>query len=65
MKRVIILAISLFFLLASAAYTELFNCGTDNEGSQLIYDDNLNITWYDHINFALRPKLQWYRPLWI
>lgn len=33
--------------LASSAHAELFNRGTDSLGNQLIYDSDLNITWYD------------------
>jgi hypothetical protein len=32
---------------SAAAHATLFVRGTDSKGSQLIYDDDLNITWYD------------------
>lgn len=33
-----------------SAQAELFNRGTDSLGNQLIYDSDLNITWYDFTN---------------
>ena len=34
------------------AHAELFNRGTDINGNRLIYDSDLNITWYDYTNSA-------------
>ena len=50
MKKVTILAISIFLLMAPSANAELFNRGTDSLGNRLIYDDSTNITWYDYTN---------------
>jgi hypothetical protein len=37
----------LVFGFSVQTYAELYNRGTDNLGNQLIYDSDLNITWYD------------------
>lgn len=47
MKRIIISLISLLSF-AVPVNAELFVRGTDSLGNQLIYDDDLNITWYDY-----------------
>jgi hypothetical protein len=36
-------------------HAELFNRGTDSLGNRLIYDNDLNITWYDYSN----PETTW------
>ncbi|RJQ55734.1 MAG: hypothetical protein C4526_03015 [Nitrospiraceae bacterium] len=36
--------------LINTGHAELFNRGSDSLGNQLIYDDDLNITWYDYSN---------------
>ena len=43
---VLILSLSLGFF--TNAHALLFNRGTDSLGNRLIYDDDLNITWYDY-----------------
>lgn len=43
----IVLLFVVFFIFTVNAFAELHNRGTDNLGYQLIYDDDLNITWYD------------------
>ena len=40
----------MFLLLATSSYAKLHNNGTDSLGNQLIYDDVLDITWYDYTN---------------
>lgn len=50
MKRISVLLIALVmvFGLSVQANATLFNRGTDTLGNRLIYDDDLNITWYDY-----------------
>jgi hypothetical protein len=38
--------------LSGAAQAALINRGADSLGNRLIYDDDLNITWYDYTNSA-------------
>lgn len=35
-----------------SSHATLFNRGTDTLGNKLIYDDDLNVTWYDYSNAA-------------
>lgn len=50
--------IAILFILAMVsgltlqAYADLYNRGTDSLGNRLIYDSDLNITWYDYTNFG-------------
>ncbi len=50
MKRIFILAVIMAMVLGFSlqAHATLFNQGTDSLGYQLIYDSDLNITWYDY-----------------
>jgi PEP-CTERM putative exosortase interaction domain len=41
-----------FLLFSSTAHAFLINRGTDTLGNRLIYDNDLNITWYDFSNTA-------------
>ncbi len=52
MKRIFILLIALVIVcgLSVSANATLWNRGTDTLGNRLIYDDDLNITWYDYTN---------------
>jgi len=50
-KRIAILAI-LFIAISFQANAELFNRGTDSLGNRLIYDSDLNITWYDYTHWG-------------
>lgn len=45
--RIVICLLAVLFL-ASSTHAELFNRGTDSLGNQLIYDSDLDITWYDY-----------------
>ena len=56
MKRIFILAVIMAMVLGFSmqAHATLFNQGTDSLGNRLIYDSDLNITWYDYTN--------WYNP---
>jgi len=48
--RFVILLFTLFFLFTLSAHAELFNRGTDSLGNRLIYDSDLDVTWYDYTN---------------
>mgnify|MGYP001561573545 CR=1 FL=1 len=50
MKRIFILAVIMAMVLGFSmqAHAGLTNLGTDSLGNRLIYDSNLNITWYDY-----------------
>lgn len=52
MNRVLfsLLAILVVFVLITPAHAFLINRGTDTLGNRLIYDDDLDITWYDYSN---------------
>ncbi len=54
MKRIISVVICLLAVLffVNTANAELLLRGTDSLGYQLIYDTDLNITWYDYTNSA-------------
>ena len=46
----IIIAVVILISCSVTAYADLFNRGTDDAGNRLIYDSDLNITWYDYTN---------------
>lgn len=50
MKRMFILAVIMAMVMGFSlqAHATLINKGTDSLGYQLIYDNDLNITWYDY-----------------
>ena len=52
MKRILfcMLAMLVVFALVTPAHAFLINRGTDTLGNRLIYDDDLDITWYDFTN---------------
>jgi hypothetical protein len=52
MKRLIVLfaALVLVFGLTLSANATLYNRGMDTQGNRLIYDSDLNVTWYDYTN---------------
>lgn len=52
MKRIFTILFTLIMVLGFSlrAHADLFNRGTDNFGNRLIYDNDLNITWYDYTN---------------
>jgi len=52
MKRIFILAVIMAMVMGFSlqAHATLFNQGTDSLGNRLIYDNDLNITWYDYTN---------------
>lgn len=54
MKRILILALMLviFFVFSMQAQATLETLGTDSLGNWLIYDTELDITWYDYTNSA-------------
>ncbi len=43
------------------AHAALYNRGTDSLGNQLIYDSDLNITWYDYTKSydTWQPQMDW------
>jgi len=45
-----LLALVLVIGLSAQAHAALWERGTDSLGNRLIYDDDLNITWYDYTN---------------
>ncbi len=52
MKRIFILAVIMAMVLVFSmqAQAALTNLGTDSLGNRLIYDSDLDITWYDYTN---------------
>jgi hypothetical protein len=52
MKRILFLlmAVLAVFVLVTPAHAFLINRGTDLLGNRLIYDNDLDITWYDYSN---------------
>lgn len=48
MKRIILLMTALTLIFSTMAHATLINRGTDMLGNRLIYDTDLNITWYDY-----------------
>lgn len=50
MKRIftLLIAIAMVVGFSAQAYATLILRGTDTLGNRLIYDDDLNITWYDY-----------------
>jgi hypothetical protein len=50
MKRIFILTVMMAMVLGVSmqAHATLFNQGTDTLGNRLIYDNDLDITWYDY-----------------
>ncbi len=52
MKKIFILAVMIVMVLAVSiqAHADLFLRGTDSLGNRLIYDSDLDITWYDYTN---------------
>ncbi|MCP3908833.1 MAG: hypothetical protein GY712_12545, partial [Oceanicoccus sp.] len=54
MKRILfgLLALLVVCVLVAPAHAVLINRGTDTLGNRLIYDDDLDVTWYDFTNTA-------------
>jgi hypothetical protein len=52
MKRIVMFLFALAMVLGFyvQAHATLFNRGVDSLNNRLIYDDDLNITWYDYTN---------------
>jgi len=48
MRKIIFIAMLGIFLLVNIADADLYKRGTDILGNRLIYDSDLNITWYDY-----------------
>ncbi len=48
--NVVFVLLAVFFISTLCAHAELFNRGTDVNGNGLIFDSDLNITWYDYSN---------------
>jgi hypothetical protein len=49
-RKMILLMAVLVFGFSTTGHATLINRGTDTLGNRLIYDDDLNITWYDYSN---------------
>lgn len=47
-KMFILTIIAVIFVFSVQAHADLFNRGEDIFGNRLIYDDDLDITWYDY-----------------
>ncbi len=54
-----LLTLTMILLISTQAYAELYNRGTDSLGNRLIYDNDLNITWYD-FSFSPDNDDNWY-----
>ena len=63
MKRIFIFIFALAMVLGFSlqAHATLFNQGTDSLNNRLIYDSDLNITWYDYTN---PPNTWWNQVNW-
>ena len=60
MKRTFILAVIMAMVLVFSmqAQAALQNLGTDSLGNRLIYDTDLNITWYDYTNVIIHGRIR-------
>ena len=56
--RFIGLLFAVFFISTLSAHAALSNRGTDSLGNRLIYDSDLNITWYDYTKSAASWQTQ-------
>ena len=63
MKRIFILAVIMAMVsgFSVQAHAALSNLGTDNLGNRLIYDSDLDITWYD---YTKSPATWWNQMNW-
>ena len=63
MKRIFILAVIVAMVLGFSmqAHATLYNQGTDSLGNRLIYDKDLDITWYDYTksNDTWQNQVNW------
>ena len=50
MKKINLICLLVFLLAVNTVNAELYNRGIDSLGNRLIYDSDLNITWYDYTN---------------
>jgi hypothetical protein len=57
----IVMLFAILFISTLSAHAALQNRGTDINGNRLIYDSDLNITWYD---FTKEPDYQDYQMDW-
>ncbi|MBI5409481.1 MAG: hypothetical protein HZA14_08955 [Nitrospirae bacterium] len=57
----IVVLFVVLFLSTFSAHAELYNRGTDSFGNRLIYDSDLNITWYDYTNrdYSWPDQMNW------
>ncbi len=57
----IVVLLTVLFITTLSAQAELFNRGTDSLGNRLIYDSDLNITWYDYTKSPdlLQSQINW------
>ena len=66
MKRIFILTVIMAMVLVFSmqAHAALSNRGTDSLGNRLIYDSDLNITWYDYTNYydTWQYQMNWAAP---
>ncbi len=56
---IIVLLVAVFFISTLSADAGLQNRGTDSQGNRLIYDSDLNITWYDYTNSGYLAAIRW------
>jgi hypothetical protein len=63
MKKILILIMALVMVLGLSmqAHATLILRGTDSLGNRLIYDDDLDITWYDYTNYDItwQDQVDW------
>ena len=56
LRRFILVLFAVFSIFTVSAHAALELRGTDSNGNQLIYDTDLNITWYDYVT----PSSTWW-----
>ena len=50
MNKIVFTCLLLCLFVLNIAHADLYNRGSDSVGNRLIYDSDLNITWYDYTN---------------
>ncbi|MEW6600627.1 MAG: hypothetical protein AB1499_06630 [Nitrospirota bacterium] len=60
-SSLMVVMFAVFFISANNSYADLYNRGADSLGHRLIYDSDLDITWYDYTNPADRwqDQMNW------
>ncbi len=55
----LMVTLTVIFGFSVTSHAALFDRGTDSLGNKLIYDDDLNITWYDYSNVISTVTNNW------